>query len=65
MNTVEVYFNIIDGPSKDTVWDMGKYAYEKGAVIPSKFKTSPGYVMPQCKAASNKIQPGSRKIPNF
>ena len=42
-------FNIKKGPSKDTLFDALKYAYNKdGARVPVSFEIVSGYTMPPC-----------------
>ena len=50
--TRESQFNIVDGPSRDTLFDACKYAYDKKTEIFVNFKAAKGYTQhpdsPKC-----------------
>lgn len=43
----EKYYDIVNGPNKDTLFDACKYACIKGANIPLFFDVAAGYTMPK------------------
>lgn len=46
-NQKEKYYNIVNGPNKDALFDACKYACVKGANIPISFDVAAGYTMPK------------------
>ena len=44
--TRERYYDIVAGPSKDTLFDACKYAYNKNAKVTIDFSVAIGYTMP-------------------
>ena len=47
MNTKELSFEVMDGPSKDRLIDAFKYAYDKEARVPVEFSVARGYTAPK------------------
>ena len=49
MNTNKIIgtYDIVRGPSRDTLFDACKYAYDKGAKINVEFVAAYGYTMPK------------------
>ena len=43
----EKYYDIVNGPNKDALFDACKYACVKGANIPVSFDVVKGYTMPK------------------
>lgn len=46
-NQKEKYYDIVNGPNKDTLFDACKYACVKGANIPISFDVAASYTMPK------------------
>lgn len=46
-NKKEVYYDIVNGPNKDVLFDSCKYACVKGATIPINFDVASGYTVPK------------------
>lgn len=61
MNTNERSFEIMGGPSRDTLFDACKYAYSE-AVIPLEFSIAIGYTAPP---SSGKALCMTRKVSNI
>ena len=60
MNTNDRYYDIVNGPNKDTLFDACKYAYVKGAQIPINFDIAAGYTMPKSDPSSAYIPLSTR-----
>lgn len=54
MNTSqkEKYYDIVNGPNKDALFDACKYACVKDATIPINFEVAAAYTMPKTEAGS-------------
>ena len=46
-NKKEVYYDIVNGPNKDVLFDACKYACVKNTFIPVSFDVALGYTMPK------------------
>ena len=55
-NLTERYYEIVNGPSRDTLFDACKYAYAENAKVTIDFVAAAGYTMP-------KGHPGRAYIP--
>ena len=49
MNTTqkEKYFDIVNGPNRDAIFDACKYAYDENSYVNVRFEIAMGYTMPK------------------